>query len=406
MAYVVKNKSGTHTAVVYTRPGDPTSRVQITDRLESVVRSTAAEMESQIRRGEFIDPRHARITVGELWESAKGARHLEKASRKRDASHYRCHVAPKWANVQIGRILKSHVKTWVVDMTKAGVGPATIEGAVGVLRGILAHAVDDGRLRTNPAQKVPMPPRDAHVDRVLDNDEETALLENFDLLFPGRVDARLFVELLLDTGMRWEEAAALPPELVDTKRHRIHIAWVLERDGTARPYAKSEAGNRAVTYSDALAARLAAAKLAAPVVPGVFVPRKSERVPERLVFVSVQNKVLSYTRWRSRVWLRGLLREEPAMPAQREPGRPGPLPKAVIRVPVMDDPQPTAHDLRHTYGSRLADQGVPIHDIMKLMGHANVRSVQRYLHSSEDRFERARKALDRARGRIDDTRSA
>ena len=69
-----------------------------------------------------------------------------------------------------------------------------------------------------------------------------------------------------------------------------------------------------------------------------------------------------------------------------------------LKAAKLADPQPTPHDLRHTYGSWLADAGRPIHEIAALMGHASLQSVQRYVHASEARFEGAREALGGAAG--------
>lgn len=391
MSWIRQLPSGLWAATVYT----PTGRLTETDRLKSVIKSWADDREAEVRRGDWIDPRRAEITVGEWWAIARKGWRLERASRKRDESHWRTHVEPKWGKVRLASILKTHINAWVVELAEAKVGAATIEGATSVLRRLLEAAVDDGRARTNPARKLQLPPRDAHVDRVLENGEEGALLTRLDEVFPGRVDARLFCELMLDTGARWEEAAAVPPELVDVKRQRVHIAWVMERDGTVRPYAKSEAGNRSVTYSDALAQRMKAAKLGAPVCPGVFPDSNRSDIPERLVFHAAEGGPMRYSNWRRRVWLRGLTVD--AGPAPRQPGKPGPPARRLVTY--LEDPQPTPHDLRHTYGTRLADEGVPVHDIMALMGHDDLRSAQRYMHAREDRFDRARRALDRARGR-------
>lgn len=402
MAWIRQLPSGKWAATVRTGTG-PRDRITESDRSKGVITKWAADQEADLRRGEWIDPRAGKTTVGECWEKWSGARRLEKASRARDASHYRCHVAPRWERVAVGSILKPDVTAWVVEMEsthragchkrascpgcKPPVGAATIEGAVGVLRAILDLAVDAKLIRDNPARGVKRPKRDAHVDRVLDPDEETALLDALDRCFPGRLDAGLFVELLADTGMRWEEAAAVSPALVDTRRQRIHIAWVMERDGTARPYAKSAAGNRAVTYGDQLAARVRDAKLTARQVAGVF----PDNDPGRLLFTTERGEPLRYSNWHRRVWapaLRGLPERAKVRGHSYRPAIPG---------AGLADPQPTPHDLRHTFGTRLADEGVPLHDIMALMGHEDIRSAQRYLHSREERFDRARQALRRAR---------
>jgi len=272
-------------------------------------------------------------------------------------------------------------------MTAARVGAATIEGSVGVLRALLDLAVEDGILAVNHAKDIRKPKRDAHVDRILSFEEEAALLDALDRVAPGRVDGRLFCELVCDTGMRWEEAAALPPALIDLRRRRIHIAWVMERDGTARPYAKSNAGNRMVTFSERLDGRLAEARRAAREVTGVF----RDDDPGVLVFTTLEGKALNYSNWNRRVWL-AALHGRPAAARVR-----GHAAREAVPGAGLEDPQPTCHDLRHTLGTRLADAGVPVHDLMMLLGHSDIRSSQRYLHSGEARFERAREALRKAR---------
>lgn len=383
MAWIRQLPSGLWAATVRV-PGD---RITESFRLKSQASSWADELEADVKRGDWIDPRKGKVLIGEWWERSRKAKRKSMAARARDESHWRVHVQPKWAKKPLASVLKADVSTWVVEMEEARVGAATIEGAVGVLIGLYDLAIDNGMVRINPARRVAKPSRDAHVDRVLEVAEEKALFEAADRVFPGRVDAGLFVKLLAETGMRWEEAAAIPPEMVDTRRKRIHVAWVMERDGTARPYAKSEAGNRAVAYGDDLAPALTAAKLAAPAVPGVFPPKG----PTRLLITTRMGAALGYSTWRSRVWL-PILHGLPERPVVK-----GHAYRPAIEGAGLEDPQPTPHDLRHTMGTRLADEGVPIHDIMALLGHKDIRSAQRYLHSREERFERAREALKRAR---------
>lgn len=45
------------------------------------------------------------------------------------------------------------------------------------------------------------------------------------------------------------------------------------------------------------------------------------------------------------------------------------------------------HLLRHTFGSRLAQRGVPIQKIAYLMGHTNIKTTMRYAHLSPQSFE-------------------
>jgi integrase len=47
------------------------------------------------------------------------------------------------------------------------------------------------------------------------------------------------------------------------------------------------------------------------------------------------------------------------------------------------------HDLRHTFGSRLAEKGVDAFTIMELMGHSDLRMTERYVHATDPRKREA-----------------
>lgn len=52
------------------------------------------------------------------------------------------------------------------------------------------------------------------------------------------------------------------------------------------------------------------------------------------------------------------------------------------------------HDLRHTFASRLVQQGVTLYEVMHLTGHKSFEMVQRYAHLAPDFQERAIGALN------------
>jgi integrase len=368
MAYIRQLKSKLWAATVRT----PGGRITESFKLKSHAEDWANDQEADVRRGDWIDPRLGEVIVADWWQRMANSRRLEKASRKRDQSHWRCHVEPYWAKWPLCGILKPDVSTWVVDMERRKVGAATIQGALGVLRSLLETAVDARVLRANPARGVSAPRRGAHLDRVLGDEEDELLLDSLDRQFPGRADGRLFVELLLYCGLRYEEAAAIDREHVDIRRRLLNIGPILERDGTIRAYPKSPAGVR-------------------PVPPPEHIwPRIRDRAmatrPGELLFTAARGGVLHYSSWHRRVWQRGLV----------EVTKRGVRGQVLENRQILDDPQPTPHDLRHTYGTRLGEASVPIHEIMALMGHEDMESAQRYLHARDDRFDRAREAMRRS----------
>ena len=52
------------------------------------------------------------------------------------------------------------------------------------------------------------------------------------------------------------------------------------------------------------------------------------------------------------------------------------------------------HDLRHECGPRLAERGVPLHEIQYLMGHASLTTTQRYLIATVEALKKSMKVLE------------
>lgn len=59
----------------------------------------------------------------------------------------------------------------------------------------------------------------------------------------------------------------------------------------------------------------------------------------------------------------------------------------------------SAHTLRHTCGTWLAQQGVPLYEIAGMLGHSNERTTELYAHHHPDFQKNATDALDRPRNR-------
>ena len=52
------------------------------------------------------------------------------------------------------------------------------------------------------------------------------------------------------------------------------------------------------------------------------------------------------------------------------------------------------HDLRHTFATRLAQKGVDLYKIAKLLGHEDIRMTQRYAHRCPDSLRDGVKILE------------
>lgn len=64
------------------------------------------------------------------------------------------------------------------------------------------------------------------------------------------------------------------------------------------------------------------------------------------------------------------------------------------------------HDLRHSFGSTLASQGVSLQLIAKALGHASVRMSERYARPSVESLQEIKRALDSSRASAQRSRSS
>jgi integrase len=217
------------------------------------------------------------------------------------------------------------------------VGATTLYQSAQLLRTLLGEATRHKLIATDPTSTVRIPTPPKHVDRFLTRDEFEALCA----VMPSDRD-RAMVMLMAMAGLRWGEVAGLHSHRVDLGRSELTVVETLRRNATVKPKPKSGAGQRIVPLTPVLADALRPFLGSGLVFPG-----------------------LDYTNWRRRVFV----------PAVAAAG--------------LADPQPTIHDLRHSFGSWLAEGGVSPTDVMALMGHSSLRATERYMHASGSRFSRA-----------------
>ena len=52
------------------------------------------------------------------------------------------------------------------------------------------------------------------------------------------------------------------------------------------------------------------------------------------------------------------------------------------------------HDLRHTVGTRLAEQGIPINVVKEYMAHSDVKTTMQYVHTASEQLQKAAEVLN------------
>jgi integrase len=192
--------------------------------------------------GSYIDPGRGQVTVGTIADQwIAGKINLKPTTRARYESALHVHVRPRWATTPLTRITHGDIQTWLAQLVAAGQSGASVRKSHGVLSGVLALAVRDRRIPSNPADDIDLPALLERDRNYLTAAQVEALALAASELPAGRprraTDAafaqyRLAVLVLAYCGLRWSELAGLKVRRVDLMRRRLDIAEaVTEVDG-------------------------------------------------------------------------------------------------------------------------------------------------------------------------------
>jgi integrase len=248
-------------------------------------------------------------------------------------------AASRLGAVRMTELHRDEVQLWMADMRRAKVGVSTQIHRVGYLRRIVNDAIAGDRvgMRGNPMGEIKTPKADLRVPRTLNAAEEAALFAE------TQPSVAPFFLAALEAGLRWGEIAGLRGDAVRFDAGHIKVYQVVpRRTAVVRPSTKSH-HIRNVPLTPTLAEALA------PLA----------RFRSGLLFTEPDGSPLNYDRWYGDVW---------------EPTR---------AAAGLSDPQPRFHDLRHTYGTRLVQRGVPRSTVAKVMGHADESTTAIYVHDMD-----------------------
>jgi integrase len=257
----------TNTPGIFKRGGRYTVRVK--DRRGRVrrlsgatiaeVKAKRAAFETDVMRGEWRD--QSRVTFAAYaadWvdtfagRSSRGIRPETRADYKRNLER---NGTPFFGRMRLSEIEPRDVRRFVASMQARGVSPNTVRLAVSPVRVLLATAVEDGLIRSNPCAVIRLATGRADLEgdesggaRALTPAEYARLLEKLP------EERRLLVRVLAETGLRIGELLALTWGDVDLGQNRIHVRRRTYRGKLAPP--KSRYGRRTVPVTADLARAL------------------------------------------------------------------------------------------------------------------------------------------------------
>ena len=239
-------------------------------------------------------------------------------------------LLPIFGDLPLDKIDRTGVIRWFEGYSARAPGGAN--SALLVFRQIMNHAIARGHIETNPTRGLKRNPR-PKLTRFLSREEIGRLHEVLDLYEPRRPSCRAqadIIRLLLLTGCRSGEI--------------LKLRW-REVDGDTLELEDSKTGPRQVLLSPEARA---------------IIERQS-RSGSPWVFPSPVNP--ARTRVDLSLW------------------------KKVRKLAGIEDVR--LHDLRHTFASQAAMQGIPLPVVARLLGHAQVQMTLRYAHVSDRDVEAA-----------------
>lgn len=311
---------------------------------------TQTEAEAELRRmmGEIggLPTRGERVTVEAAGKALVAAR--RSGGRKRSTiqgyeSMLTRHIVPFFGARTVDRIRRSDVEAFAATLERKGLAANSRINTLNLLGSTFDLAIRRGWAVTNPVHGVDRP-RGGAIDpdiRYLTMEEVEAVLRAVPDDDLGRIERPLYLTAVM-TGMRRGELLGLRWGDIDWEAKRIRVRRNYVRGEFGPP--KSRRSSRSVPLTDRLAGELQCLHDISPF-----------RRDEDLVFTH---------------------------PYSRKPGTPLDGSKvlkrfkaALARAGVREV---RFHDLRHTFGTRMAAAGVPMRTLQEWMGHRDYATTLVY----------------------------
>ncbi|MEU7140864.1 tyrosine-type recombinase/integrase [Nocardia sp. NPDC046473] len=308
------------------------------------------------------------MTWGQWLPKWKALRTVEEGTQKIDDQRIGKHLTPKWGSELLREIEQHDVQEWVAEL-RSVMAPTSVEKCYHLLSGSLKAARKAKLITDNPCHDIDLPKPGPSPERFLEDEEYMALWE------PLEDMDRLIADVLVGTGMRMGEAQGLHKEHIDLKRKTISIEWAWDK-AVHRLKSPKDHEKRIIPIGDTLTKTLTAVirrdGLGQP-APVRYVAGRAVR--SGLLLAHIEGRPFDSDNFRNRFQAASRVAWVGEGDEKRRLGKVRP------------------NDLRHTYASRLVRAGVPIQQVQKLLGHASLRTTQRYASLADSQWESVRGVL-------------
>ncbi|RRR80390.1 tyrosine-type recombinase/integrase [Streptomyces sp. RP5T] len=372
--------SGARYRARYVGPDGTEKSKSFPDRQKRLADQWLAHTEADMARGQYIDPRAARITFqqyAETWVSTQGADPNTQASME---SQLRLHAFPYLGSRPLGSFQPAHIRDWVRQLSENGIRGSYARTIYSNVRAALSAAVDDGHLPRNPCAARSVRPPTVDDRRVAPWTPERVFAVRAGM--PERF--RAMVDLGGGCGLRQGEILGVAVDAIDFESDTLHVVQQLKLSRSKAVFAPPKGGKlRDVPLPGPVADALRAHMKRFPPVD-VTLPWKvadGRPVTKRLIFTGPRGGHVWRTSLNEEAWKRALASA-------------GVIPERKQGQPFAESRESGMHALRHFYASVLLDAGENIKALAEYLGHSDPGLTPRvYAHLMPSSQERTRNAV-------------
>ncbi|MFF9808638.1 tyrosine-type recombinase/integrase [Streptomyces coeruleorubidus] len=365
----------------YVGPDGSEKSKSFRDKELRLAKQWLTNIEADMSRGQYVDPRTARTTFKQYAERWVKTHTGEINSREAAERRLRLHAYPHIGSRPLGSFKPAHIRAWIAALEDTVPAESHRRIIVGTVSAALSAAVEDGLLSKNPCRartvKLPKPGK----PRV----EPWTATQVFGVraALPRRYQAA--VDVGAGCGLRQGEIFGLAVEELDYEGGWLAVGHQLKRIRGKYVFALPKGGKaRDVPLSKAVATAIQDhSKEFEPI--DVTLPWRTPDGPlvtKRLIFSGPGGNHVRVSNFNDHHW-------KPALSIA------GIIPAREAGKRYASAPEHGMHALRHFYASVLLDAGESIRALSSYLGHADPGfTLRTYTHLMPNSEGRTRKAVD------------
>jgi integrase len=309
------------------------------------------ETRAAYEQGTYRDPEAGAVTFAEwakTWLRTRAT--LKESSQAEESSIVKHHLVPAFGKLRLDAVGPLAVETLISDLTKRK-APKTVRNIHGVLHNVMALAVREGLIPSNPCVGTRLPEGERRKVMACLTEQQLG-----HLFAQAPEYWRPLIVFLAGTGFRWGEAVGLKVKYLDLFSREVTVRETLNPTATRWGTPKTKAGRRTIGLPGE--------------VVDVLIPLVAGKSGDDPVFTMPDGSLIKHRWFNYTIWQ--------------------PL---CVKVGIVATP----HDLRHTHAALLIAAGVPLSAIKVRLGHESIHTTDGTYGYLLPRVEDALlKGLDRA----------